>query len=133
MVEKSSTERDRLARIRTLFALERNYLAEERTQLARFRTGIALTLMVPPFYIYSATLKIDGLGWLFFSFYFFLVLIFLGGILMVVNSRSKLKRIRKKMISVKAREKSIYDSSQEIRQLFGDSLIFKKEKVEKKD
>jgi len=37
------TEQEILAKIRTLLALERNYLAEQRTAFAEFRIGLALT------------------------------------------------------------------------------------------
>jgi uncharacterized membrane protein YidH (DUF202 family) len=41
------SEQDILAVVRTLFALERNYLAEERTALSELQAGLALALIGP--------------------------------------------------------------------------------------
>ena len=123
MSEKEK-ERNKLARLRTLLALERNYLAEERTQLARLRTGLAFALIVPSIYLFTTSININIP-----LFFLIIILIFLGcfffrGIWTVINAKSKLKKIRKKKENVKKREKQIFDSSESIHNTFKNCIEF---------
>jgi uncharacterized membrane protein YidH (DUF202 family) len=80
-------------------ALERNFLAEERTILAEFRTGLAVALIAAPtstiiayvFYIIPGEPPLLDL----FSFLLFAVVTGMG-LWLVFQSRSKLKRIQDK-------------------------------------
>ncbi|GAG90491.1 unnamed protein product [marine sediment metagenome] len=114
-----------MARIRTLLALERNYLAEERTQLAQFRTGLTLTLIVPPLFIFFLEIKIPF--YLVLPFYTFFVIICLWGVWIVIRARSKLSKIRKKKNFLKEREKQIILSSKPISELFNGCMYFNEE------
>lgn len=123
MSEKEK-ERNKLARLRTLLALERNYLAEERTQLARLRTGLAFALLVPSVYLFITSIDIDIPLYFLIPFFIFISYFFLRGIWTVINSRSKLKKIRKKKEIVKQREKQIIDSSESIQNTFENCTEF---------
>jgi len=124
MVETS--EQEILAEIRTLLALERNYLAEERTELAEFRTGLALTVIAPAAstvvaYIFSLlqveyALLFDVLNVAFFA------ILTIWGIWTSVNSRSKLKRIRKKKMILKDRECEVMRKSKAVQDLLRDCI-----------
>jgi len=124
MVETS--EQQILAEIRTLLALERNYLAEERTELAEFRTGLALTVIAPAAstvvaYIFSLlqveyALLFDVLNVAFFA------ILTIWGIWTSVNSRSKLKRIRKKKMILKNRECEVMRKSKAVQDLLRDCI-----------
>ena len=125
MVETS--EQEILAEIRTLLALERNYLAEERTELAEFRTGLALTVIAPAAstlvaYVFSLlqveyALLFDVLNVAFFA------ILTIWGIWTSVNSRSKLKRIRKKKMILKDRECEVMRKSKAVQDLFRDCMV----------
>ena len=124
MVETS--EQEILAEIRTLLALERNYLAEERTELAEFRTGLALTVIAPAAstlvaYVFSLlqveyALLFDVLNVAFFA------ILTIWGIWTSVNSRSKLKRIRKKKMILKDRECEVMRKSKAVQDLLRDCI-----------
>ena len=121
MIEKN-IERDILARMRTLLALERNYLAEERTHLAEFRTGLSISLIVVPISLFFITLEINILLYLIFCV--FMGTISVWGIWMVFSSNSKLIKIKKRIKVVKYREKQIFNSSEVVRELFDDCIVF---------
>jgi len=114
-----ANEEEILAKIRTLLALERNYLAEERTALAEFRTGLTLALVGP-----SASAVIvyvnprEGIV-LFLTFLISLTVI---GIWTCLNSRSRLKEIRKKKKILKDRQAMIIKTSKETYDLLGDFI-----------
>ncbi len=121
-----TSEQEILAEIRTLLALERNYLAEERTELAEFRTGLALTVIAPAAstvvaYIFSLlqveyALLFDALNVTFFA------ILTIWGIWTSFNSRSKLKRIRKKKMILKNRECEIMRKSKAVQDLLRDCI-----------
>jgi uncharacterized membrane protein YidH (DUF202 family) len=123
MSEKEE-ERNRLARLRTLLALERNYLAEERTQLARLRTGLAFTLIVPSVYLFITSIDINIPLFFLIIFFIFIGFFFIRGVWTVITARSKLKKIRKKKEIVKKREKQIIDSSESIQNTFENCTEF---------
>lgn len=116
-------ERNVLARIRTLLALERNYLAEERTKLAKLRTGVALALMTPPIYIFSVSLQLNAPILVRISFLCFLAVITIGGIFIILKSRSELKKIRIERGNVKNHLKKIIKSSENASNLLGDCMF----------
>ncbi len=130
MVETS--EQEILAEIRTLLALERNYLAEERTELAEFRTGLALTVIAPAAstvvaYVFSLlqveyALLFDVLNVAFFA------ILTIWGIWTSVNSRSRLKRIRKKKMILKDRECEVMRKSKSVQDLLSDCIVLESAK-----
>lgn len=123
MSEKEE-ERNKLATLRTLLAVERNYLAEERTQLARLRTGLAFALIVPSLYLFIATVDIEIPLYILILFYIILGFFVLRGVWTVYNSRSTLRKIRKKKGNVKKHEKQIIDSSKSIHDNFINCIDF---------
>ncbi len=110
--------------MRTLLALERNYLAEKRTQLAKLRTGLALALILPPFYLFIISIEIEIPLVFIIFFYIFLILNAIYGVWMVFGSRSQLKKLRKKIKLVKKKEKQIFNSSKAINELFTGCIEF---------
>jgi uncharacterized membrane protein YidH (DUF202 family) len=120
----SDNERDKLARLRTLLALERNYLAEERTQLARVRTGLAFTLIAPSVYIFIASLNLNIPLYFLIFFYIILGFIFIRGIWTIYSAKSKLNKIRTQKEIVKGKEKQIIDNSESIQNTFRNSIEF---------
>lgn len=120
----SDNERDKLARLRTLFALERNYLAEERTQLARLRTGLAFSLIAPSVYIFSTSFNPSISLYLLIFSYIILGFIFIRGIWTMYNAKSKLKIIRNQKDIVQAKEKEIIDNSESIQNTFRNCIEF---------
>ncbi|MHA2184946.1 MAG: hypothetical protein ACXAAI_08095 [Promethearchaeota archaeon] len=120
----SGNERDKLARLRTLLALERNYLAEERTQLARVRTGLAFTLIAPSVYIFIASLNLNIPLYFLIIFYIILGFIFIRGIWTIYSAKSKLNKIRHQKEIVKEKEKQIIDNSESIQNTFRNSIEF---------
>ena len=120
----SDNERDKLARLRTLLALERNYLAGERTQLARLRTGLAFTLIAPSVYIFIVSLNLSIPLYFLILFYIILGFIFIRGIWTIYSAKSKLKKIRNQKEIVKVKEKQIIDNSESIQNTFRNSIEF---------
>ncbi len=120
----SDNERDKLARLRTLLALERNYLAGERTQLARLRTGLAFTLIAPSAYIFITSLSLSIPLYLLIFSYIILGFIFIRGIWTIYNAKSKLKKIKNQKEIVKVKEKQIIDNSESIQNTFRNSIEF---------
>lgn len=120
----SDNERDKLARLRTLFALERNYLAEERTQLARLRTGLAFSLIAPSVYIFITSFNPSISLYLLIFSYIILGFIFIRGIWTIYNAKSKLKIIRNQKDIVQAKEKEIIDNSESIQNTFRNCIEF---------
>ena len=110
-ITNSGTERDILARIRTLLALERNYLAEKRTNLAKLRTGITLVLIIPPIYIFALSLQTANRLFFWIILFLFMIIIGAWGILMIIKSRSELKKLRLKIKKVKADTNKIIKDS----------------------
>jgi len=104
-----------LAEIRTLLALERNYLAEERTRLSVFQTGIALALIVPSIsaafaYVFSHIL--NGIPFdLDLPIYMLSVMLTIAGILISFHSWTELKEIRRKMKILREHEATIIRNS----------------------
>jgi len=123
-MSEDEEERYKLAVLRTLLALERNYLAEERTQLARLRTGLAFALIVPSLYLFIASLDMEIPLYILIIFYLVLGFFVLRGTWTVYNSRSVLKRIRKKKAIVKEQEKQIINSSKSIYDSFKNCMEF---------
>lgn len=119
-MSEKSTEGDILARVRTLYALERNYLAMVRNQLAKIRTGLALSLFAPPIYVYSLSLHL--IIPFFLIILFLIILISSGsyGLWMIFHAHTKLTKIRKLLQKVRKREDSIIKSSPLISELLGD-------------
>ena len=123
-MSKENNEKNILARMRTLLALERNYLAEKRTQLAKLRTGLALALILPPFYLFIISIEIEIPLVFIIFFYIFLILNAIYGVWMVFGSRSQLKKLRKKIKLVKKKEKQIFNSSKAVSELFTGCIEF---------
>lgn len=130
-MENQDTNSDVLAQLRTLFALERNYLAEERTQLAKLRTGLSLALFVPPIYIYITSIQSSFSLYALLLFIIFLIPIIIWSIFMIMHSRSDLKKIRKKKALVKYREEEIIGSSKKMLEIFKNSYIFENKTLKK--
>ncbi len=122
-INEKSKEKDFLARMRTLLALERNYLAEERTYLAESRTGIALALVAPPIVIFIFSLNIEIQFYLALLFNTFIFSISIFGLWMIIKSRIKLKKIKKKKQRVKESEKKIIKSSKLARDLLSNCMF----------
>ncbi len=115
-----------LDRLRALFALERNYLAEERTELAEFRTGLALAVLGPPGGAVAANLSpYFPIGT--FLFELFVIVFFLGltivGIIISLSSRSQLLEIRRKKKLLRDRESALIRSSEAVYALLGDFIV----------
>ena len=120
----SDNERDKLARLRTLLAVERNYLAGERTQLARLRTGLAFTLIAPSAYIFITSLILSIPLYLLIFSYIILGFIFTRGIWTIYNAKSKLNKIKDQKEIVKEKEKQIIGNSESIQNTFRNCLEF---------
>ena len=120
----SDNERDKLARLRTLLALERNYLAGERTQLARLRTGLAFTLIGPSVYIFITSFNPSIPLYLLIFSYIILGFIFMRGIWTIYNAKSKLKKIKNQKEIVKVKENQIIDNSESIQNTFRNCIEF---------
>lgn len=120
-------EQDILATVRTLLALERNYLAEERTELAEFRTGLAILLIIPPASTVIAYVSslLELMYYLFFgALNFTLLAVFaVWGIRKMINSHSKLSRIRKNKKVLKSRECEFIGKSSTIHGLIGECIL----------
>lgn len=129
MVKESRSkinEKEILDRLRALFALERNYLAEERTELAEFRTGLALAFLGPPGGIVVAYLSpYFPIGTFLFELIvivFFLCLTIIG-IMISLSSRSQLLEIRRKKKLLRERESALVRSSKPVYTLLGDFIV----------
>ena len=122
-MSEEENHRDKLAELRTLLALERNNLAEERTIFAKFRTGLTLALISPSLYLYSIALNWK-LGFIFLIiFYIFLITCGTVGTYEALQSRIKLKINRKLKCSIVEKEKEILNSSKRIYDLFSNVMI----------
>ena len=120
----SDNERDELAHLRTLLALERNYLAGERTQLARLRTGLAFALIAPSVYIFITTLNITIPLLLLIFLYIILGFIFMRGAWTIYSAKSNLKKIQNQKEIVQEKEKQIIDNSESIKNTFRHCIEF---------
>jgi uncharacterized membrane protein YidH (DUF202 family) len=120
----SDNERDKLARLRTLLALERNYLAGERTQLARLRTGLAFTLIAPSVYIFISSLNPSIPLYLLIFSYIILGFIFMRGTWTIYKAKSELNKIKNQKEIVKEKEKEIIDNSESIQNTFRNCIEF---------
>ena len=120
----SDNERDKLARLRTLFALERNYLAGERTQLARLRTGLAFGLIAPSVYIFITTLNLNISPLLLIFTYIILGFIFMRGAWTIYSAKSNLKKIQNQKEIVQEKEKQIINNSKSIQNTFRHCIEF---------
>lgn len=109
-----------LAEIRTLLALERNYLAEERTVLAELRTGLALTILGPVFSVISFALQNPNF-WIFILLSMFLIITIIG-LIIIFNSRKKLKTIRKNKTQIHQKEEKIINDYDGIKSLLIDAM-----------
>ena len=120
-------EQEILAEIRTLLAIERNYPAEERTELAEFRTGLALTVIAPAAstviaYTFSLlqvehALLLDALNLSFFA------ILTIWGIWTSFRSRSELEKIRKKKMVLRIRECEVMRKSKTVQDLLRDCIV----------
>lgn len=115
-----------LGEIRTLLALERNYLAEERTAFAELRTGLTLALIGPPAstviaVIFSALLFERSTFLELFAYMFFATLTIVG-VWMSYHSGIKLKKIKKKKRVLETRRNTLIRSSTPAQHLLGDYL-----------
>ena len=120
-------EQEILAEIRTLLAIERNYPAEERTELAEFRTGLALTVIAPAAstviaYTFSLlqvehALLLDALNLSFFA------ILTIWGIWTSFRSRSELEKIRKKKMVLKICECEVMRKSKAVQDLLRDCIV----------
>ena len=119
MSEKSN-EGDILARLRTLYALERNYLAMQRNQLAKIRTGLALSLFAPPIILFTISLNVA----LNYSSLLLLMITLVGivsyGLWMILSAHTRLTKVRRRLLLVRKRENQIINSSSTLTKLFGD-------------
>ena len=122
MNKENIPDSELLAFLRTLFALERNYLAEERTILAKFRTGVALALFVPSLYIYSVALNWTLNLYLQIFFYLFLILCTIEGARLIIVARFALNKCRRLKNSVISRERDTINKSKLISKNF-DPLV----------
>lgn len=131
MVEKvEKTFSDVLAELRTLFALERNYLAEKRTFLAKLRTGIALALFVPPIVIFGTSFSITFPFWAVFLFFSFIIGVIAWGSWMIFNAYKEIREVRKKITLIKFREKERINSNPELKELFQDVFFIDKNNLD---
>ncbi len=109
-----------LARLRTLLALERNYLAEERTLLAEFRTGLALVIIGPPTsFVSLQSIWIEWVNYLIFIFFSIITII---GIIIIFNTRRKLKLIRKNKFNINRKKQEILAENPEAQHLLVDCI-----------
>ena len=119
MSEKSN-EGDILARLRTLYALERNYLAMQRNQLAKIRTGLALSLFAPPIILFTISLGVA----LNLTSLLLLIIILVGivtyGLWMILSAHTRLTKVRKRLLLVRKRENQIIKLSTNLFKMFGD-------------
>jgi uncharacterized membrane protein YidH (DUF202 family) len=123
-----SSEQELLARIRTLLALERNYLSEERTELATFRTGLTLALVSPPVislihFLFGESYPLTSL----FPTLLYLVfaLLTILGIWAAIMSRVRLKKIQQKIQLLKVRQIHVMQDSDELCSLLEDCVTLK--------
>lgn len=121
---------DALAEMRTLFALERNYLAEKRTYLANLRTGIALALFIPPIVIFSTSLDIDLPFLAVVLFLCFITSVTAGGLWIIFTAYMEIREVKKKITLIKYREKERINSSLEVRDLFQDVFFIDKHNLD---
>ena len=125
---KKNNNQEVFTKIQTLLALERNYLSEERTAMAQFRTGLTLTFIGPTasaifayiigLFAVNQTIFLDLLNFTFFSIFT------IYGIWTIVLSQKKLKLIKRKKQAVKNRTKEICSSSEEYKNLLEDCEYF---------
>jgi len=123
---RETDEQDALAKIRTLLALERNFMAEERTILAEFRTGLAIALIGPSasaviVYLFSRVPINEGFLADALVFIFFISLTS-AGIWLILRSRRKLIKIRKKFKILKQCKTKVVKSSNTVYNLMCDLL-----------
>jgi len=129
-MSQSENKNEILAQLRTLFALERNFLAEQRTQLALFRTGMAMVVFVPSFYFFSLSVRIRLNPLITGLFYLFLVGVAAAGTWMLAKAYFKIKTIRKKIMFIKFREKKIIDSNEAIANMLSMAFFVPENDVE---
>jgi len=120
----SDNERDKLAQLRTLLALERNYLAGERTQLARLRTGLAFALIAPSVYIFIVSLNLNIPPLLLIFSYIILGFIFMRGTWTIYSAKLNLKKIKNQKEIVQVKEKQIINNSESIQNTFRHCIEF---------
>ena len=118
-----ASEQEILARVRTFLALERNYLAEERTVLAEFRTGLTLALIGPPASGVVTYMIPEIPAEAALLFLTFLLVITAFGIWTSADSRSRLKKIRRKRRILKDREIMTIRRSRAVYDLLGDFIV----------
>jgi len=109
-------------------AYERNYLSIERTQLAQLRTGLTLSLVIPPA---AATLAyaFDFLPrnyYLSIVVYIFLAIITIYGIWMSLHSYFGLKETRKIRKKIQQRQIEVIGNSSAINTLLEDIVTSNK-------
>ena len=117
LIEKPSFEE-------VLLALERNYLAEERTALAVFRSGVSLALVVPPIILMAFSLSIQMDFFMSFLFYTFIIGTLAFGSGMIVLSRINLSNIRRRKRKVRLSEQKIINDSKKAKKLLNDHMVF---------
>lgn len=127
-VAEGVDEQGVLAKVRTLLALERNYLAEERTALAEFRNGLALTVIGPTAstvlaFILSRFPMENAILYDLLNFTFFSILTLMG-VWTSFQSRSKLRRIRRRKKLLKEREVDIVRCCETVEDMFSDIITF---------
>ena len=115
-------------KIQTLLALERNYLSEERTAMAQFRTGLTLAFIGPTasaifayfigIFTVDQTILLDLLNFTFFSIFT------IYGLWTVILSQKKIKIIKRKKQAVKNRTMELCKSSEEYKSLLDDCEYF---------
>jgi uncharacterized membrane protein YidH (DUF202 family) len=112
-----------LAQMRTIFALERNYLADKRTSLAELRAGIALLIFATPSTLIIPSSELPSLS-LFATvgLYIFLGGLFFLGFRWIINAQRKLTRIKKKLAEIKNQEIFLMESSPALKKLLGDLI-----------
>jgi uncharacterized membrane protein YidH (DUF202 family) len=112
-----------LEEVRTLLALERNYLSEERTELSIFRTGLTLVLVGPSanaILAYTTTaFQVApplSLTLLIYIFFFAITVI---GCWLCINSYRKLNKVRKKIKKLKVHKVKMIKESKVAFDLLG--------------
>ena len=113
-----------LARMRTLLALERNHMAEKRTILAQFRTGLALILITPPSGIifFSDQLSLSLPLWAMIGFLISFGLVIVVGIVMLFQARLRLRKINQEILNLKPHMRKIIDENPIIANLLSDCM-----------
>ncbi|MHA1409036.1 MAG: hypothetical protein ACTSQY_01725 [Candidatus Odinarchaeia archaeon] len=124
-VSKKS-DMEALAQLRTLMALERNFLSKARTALSEFRTGLALVLLGPPLsagisLFLSSLTTIDNLILNIVNFTLFGV-VFILGLYIAIKSRIAFNKIREKQKSVLQRQREIINRHPDIDSLIGEFI-----------